>query len=147
MEIFKYNNIYILHTIEINTTIRYDVPLLDAIAYGWITQIEADLLISNYVVNKEIDRLNRERAEAVANIIITLSDGVTILNGDETAQNRMNRAVTGLPDDVATNMWIGANGDVYMLNKLQFQEAIRLAGEAQTVIWIEYTIIKSQLVV
>ena len=147
MEIFKYNNIYILHTIEIDTTIRYDVPLLDAIAYGWITQIEADLLISNYVVNKEIDRLNRERAEAVANIIITLSDGVTILNGDETAQNRMNRAVTGLPDDVITNMWIGANGDVYMLNKLQFQEAIRLAGEAQTVIWIEYTIIKSQLVV
>ena len=147
MEIFKYNNIYILHTIEIDTTIRYDVPLLDAVAYGWITQIEADLLISNYVVNKEIDRLNRERAEAVANIIITLSDGVTILNGDETAQNRMNRAVTGLPDDVITNMWIGANGDVYMLNKLQFQEAIRLAGEAQTVIWIEYNIIKSQLVV
>ena len=89
--------------------------------------------------------LNIERAKEVSEIIVTLADTVTVLDGDEVSQGRIARAILGLPDDTTTQTWIGANGDVYSLTKPKLQEALVLAGEAQTAIWVNYATLKAAL--
>mgnify|MGYP006899555607 CR=1 FL=1 len=103
-------------------------------------------LITDIVVTPEkVGEFNDARAVEVAKIVITLADTVTILDGDEVSQGRMGRAILALADDIATTTWIGANGDVYNLTRPQFQEALNLAGEAQTAIWVNYATLKAAL--
>lgn len=79
-----------------------------------------------------------ERAAAVASITVTV-DGM-VFDGDETAQERMARTVTAATatgasmDDTTT--WVLHDNTVAQVSIRQLATALRLAGEAQTALWM-----------
>ena len=75
-----------------------------------------------------------QRQEAVDNLEVTYED--TIYQGDEVSQGRMSRAILALPDDTITTLWIAKDNTHIQLTKVDLSSILRLAGEAQTVLWI-----------
>lgn len=78
-----------------------------------------------------------ERTEAVASITVEV-DGM-VFDGDETAQDRMARAITmftssGLPADTTTS-WVLADNTVAQVTIGQLTQALLLAGQKQTELW------------
>lgn len=78
-----------------------------------------------------------ERADAVSRITVTV-DGL-VFDGDETAQDRMARAITmfqasGLPADTTTK-WVLADNTIADVTVSQLAQALLLAGQAQTALW------------
>ena len=55
--------------------------------------------------------------------------------GDETSQDRMSRAINGLPDDVVTILWKAKDNSSHELTRLDLKEILFLAGQEQTRIW------------
>ena len=58
-----------------------------------------------------------------------------IYQGDETSQDRMSRAINGLPDDTTTVSWKAKDNSSQELNRLDLKEILFLAGQEQTRIW------------
>lgn len=90
-------------------------------------------------VPEEVALLNAkaERAEAVSRITVVV-DGM-VFDGDETAQDRMARAITmftssGLPPDTTTE-WVLADNTVAQVTVNQLAKALLLAGQKQTELW------------
>ena len=78
-----------------------------------------------------------ERADAVSKITVEVN-GMTF-DGDETAQDRMARAITmftssGLPADTTTS-WVLADNTVAQVTIGQLTQALLLAGQKQTELW------------
>ena len=77
------------------------------------------------------------RAEAVSKITVTV-DGMEF-DGDETAQDRMARAITmfnanNLPADTVTP-WVLADNTIAKVTVTQLSKALLLAGKEQTALW------------
>ena len=77
------------------------------------------------------------RAEAVSKITVTV-DGLEF-DGDETAQDRMARAITmfqanNLPADYQTD-WVLADNTIAKVTVTQLSQALLLAGKEQTALW------------
>ena len=75
-----------------------------------------------------------QRQEAVDNLEVTYED--IIYQGDEVSQGRMSRAILALPDDTTTTLWIAKDNTPVQLTKVDLSSILRLAGEAQTALWI-----------
>lgn len=75
------------------------------------------------------------RDEAVAKITVTTTSG-KVFDGDERSQGRMARAVT-VGEAGATTLWKLADNSVSEVSWEELREALFLAGQAQTEIWIE----------
>jgi len=73
------------------------------------------------------------RAEAVAQIVVEV-DGL-LFDGDETSQTRMARAAVAMTDE-ETIQWVLADNTVTQCTKAELIEALRLAGEEQTRVWV-----------
>lgn len=78
-----------------------------------------------------------ERTDAVSKIAVEV-DGM-VFDGDETAQDRMTRAITmftssGLPPDTTTE-WVLADNTVANVTVNQLAQALLLAGQKQTELW------------
>ena len=78
-----------------------------------------------------------DRAEAVSKITVTV-DGM-VFDGDETAQDRMARAITmfqanNLPVDYQTD-WVLADNTIAKVTVTQLSQALLLAGKEQTALW------------
>ena len=58
-----------------------------------------------------------------------------VYQGDETSQDRMSRAINGLPDDVTTISWKAKDNSSQELTRLDLKEILFLAGQEQTRIW------------
>ena len=58
-----------------------------------------------------------------------------IYQGDETSQDRMSRAINGLPDDIATILWKAKDNSSHELTRLDLKEILFLAVQEQTRIW------------
>ena len=80
---------------------------------------------------KQISKANR--ATLVENIEVEYNG--TIYQGDETSQDRMSRAINGLPDDTTTISWKAKDNSSQELNRLDLKEILFLAGQEQTRIW------------
>ena len=86
----------------------------------------------------ELAQAKAERAEAVASITVEV-DGM-VFDGDEKAQERMARTVTAAlatgasMDDTTT--WVLHDNTVAQVTVRQLATALRMAGEAQTALWI-----------
>ena len=80
---------------------------------------------------KQISKANR--TTLVENIEVEYN-GV-VYQGDETSQDRMSRAINGLPDDVTTISWKAKDNSSQELNRLDLKEILFLAGQEQTRIW------------
>jgi len=74
------------------------------------------------------------RAELVEAIKVTTLAG-NEFDGDETSQTRMSRAISVMTD-TETTMWVLANDEAIMASKAELTEALKLAGEAQTAVWV-----------
>ena len=74
------------------------------------------------------------KIEAVSSIKVTTQSGKTF-DGDEVSQDRMSRAVTA-SEPLDTTTWILADNTPTTVTREELKEALRLAGEAQTVIWV-----------
>ena len=80
-----------------------------------------------------------ERAKAVASITVEV-DGM-VFDGDETAQDRMARAITmfqasSLPEDTTT-AWVLADNTVAQVTVAQLAQALLMSGQKQTELWIK----------
>lgn len=81
-------------------------------------------------------KLNEAKAgrnELVESIVVTVNGKE--FNGDEIAQGRMARAAVAMEDTDQT-LWVLADNTPTMVTKAELHEALRLAGEAQTAIWV-----------
>ena len=74
------------------------------------------------------------RAAEVAALKVTTASGKTF-DADETAQERRSRAITALdPEDITS--WVLADNTPTYVTREELREALRLASEAQTAIWV-----------
>lgn len=74
------------------------------------------------------------RAEAVSNIVVTTASGKRF-DGNEDAQNRMSRAINGA-NEGETTPWVLADNSIATVDVAELKEALRLAGLAQTSLWV-----------
>lgn len=79
------------------------------------------------------EEFKRSRADAVANIKVTVD--AMVFDGDEVSQTRMARALAAM-EEGETTLWVLANNEDVMVTRAQLKEALRLAGAAQTAIWV-----------
>ena len=89
------------------------------------------------IAEKTLENAKIDRAEAVSRITVEV-DGMEF-DGDETAQDRMARAITmfnanNLPADTVTP-WVLADNTVAEVTVAQLSKALLLAGQAQTALW------------
>ena len=80
---------------------------------------------------KQISKANR--TILVENIEVEYN-GV-VYQGDETSQDRLSRAINGLPDDTTTISWKAKDNSSQELTRLDLKEILFLAGQEQTRIW------------
>lgn len=81
----------------------------------------------------QLQAAKAERNTLVEAIVVTVGDKQ--FNGDETAQGRMARAAVAM-EDADTTLWVLADNTPTMVTKAELREALKLAGEAQTAIWV-----------
>lgn len=76
----------------------------------------------------------KQREGQVAKILVTTTQG-NVFDGDEISQGRMARAILSMEDGEST-LWVMANNTPTMVSKLELREALRMAGQAQTSVWV-----------
>ncbi len=91
------------------------------------------------IINRKLNELNIQRQHELDNAIIEL-DGIK-LDADETSQTRMTRALAVLEDN-EKQFWVAADDSMVRLTKVQFKQALKLAGLKQTAIWTKYAQLK-----
>ena len=73
------------------------------------------------------------RSTAVESIKVTVGDKV--FDGDEVSQGRMARSIVAM-NDTETILWVLADNTPTTCTKAELIEALRLAGQAQTEVWV-----------
>ena len=108
---------------------------------GQVTQrplTEAEIAALPVVTEEDLARearelFKQERAKAVAAIVVEV-DGL-LFDGDEISQGRMARAIVAMEEE-ETALWVLANNEDVLVTRAQLKEALRLAGAAQTAVWV-----------
>lgn len=113
----------------IETFEEYDTTHRDA----WVIREGAIGLDSDKVAEIEAKRFKAEREKAVSEITVTVSN--MVFDGDEESQNRMARALSS-SDIGDSTLWKLADNTVTTVTYGQLKQALRLAGEAQTTLWM-----------
>ena len=88
--------------------------------------------VNNLLVKKDTN-VKYNRMTLVSEIEVMYQE--VIYQGDETSQDRMSRAINGLPDDTTTISWKAKDNSIQELNRLDLKEILFLAGQEQTRIW------------
>lgn len=89
--------------------------------------------VENLDLEYRLLQIKNNRQIQVSNIEVKYN-GV-IYQGDETSQDRMSRAINGLPDDTTTISWKAKDNSSQELNRLDLKEILFLAVQEQTRIW------------
>jgi len=92
----------------------------------------------------KINYLKQVRDKLVNEIVVTLETEEQ-LDGNELAQTRMSRAIQALPDDTTELNWIDATNNTIKLTKPKFSEALVLAGQRQTEIYVKYNELRTKV--
>ena len=79
--------------------------------------------------------IESKKAKAVAVENIEVEYNGVVYQGDETSQDRMSRAINGMPDDTTTISWMAKDNSSQELNRLDLKEILFLAVQEQTRIW------------
>jgi hypothetical protein len=87
------------------------------------------------LAEEELARAKAERARAVAALTVTV-DGM-VFDGDETAQERMARAVTLADSWDERTEWVLHDNTVATVTADQLRRACKAAGKAQTALWVK----------
>jgi len=86
--------------------------------------------------------LKLKRTQDTQNIQVQVQDN--IFAGDEESQGRLARAISVLQEGEST-IWITENNGAQEVQREDLQEALKLAGEEQTKIWVQYNTSKEEL--
>ena len=123
---FIRNNGYVMLDIE-NPILNYIENEDGTIEARFRELLELELLPFTVKEKKEL------RTLLVANIEVEYN-GI-VYQGDEISQDRMSRAINGLPDDTTTISWKAKDNSSKELTRLDLKEILFLAGQEQTRIW------------
>lgn len=110
-----------LHT-ELNEWLEFNTPLT------FMTEEE----LAQKAIDDARAAFKSNRSTAVESIKVTVGDKV--FDGDETSQTRMARAIVAMTD-TETVLWVLADNTPVQVTKAELTEALRLAGEEQTMLW------------
>ena len=88
-----------------------------------------------YVETQRVQTAKALRQAEVDAIVITTISGKAF-DGDEQSQDRMSRAINAL-NPLETTLWVLSDNTPAMISREELQEALRLAGAAQTAIWVK----------
>jgi hypothetical protein len=98
--------------------------------------VDDSLLDPLRVEKAAADREQKKAARQIFVDKITVTVNGKVFDGDETAQTRMNRAITILTHKSLTStLWILANNDAVFVTLEELVDALYLAGVAQTNAW------------
>ena len=89
---------------------------------------------ASYVETQRVQAAKTLRQAEVNAIVITTASGKAF-DGDEQSQDRMSRAINAL-NALETTLWVLSDNTPTMVSREELQEALRLAGAAQTAIWV-----------
>lgn len=110
-----------------------DIPgVLAVVDFAYWQAVHDDEVAARAAI--ALERAKGARAAEVDALIVTTASGNTF-DGDEASQDRMSRAITAL-DPGETTLWILADNTPTYITREELREALRLAGEAQTAIWV-----------
>jgi len=143
--------------IENSRTLQTDVSLLNRIknvdgaaSTGSGTKLPDDTFIE-YTVGQEPQELlddldyktpeeqltERKQQRKLLVSQITVEYNGVIYQGDEKSQDRLSRAINGLPDDSTVIEWIAKDNSTHNLNKQVLKDILFLCGSEQSRIWNE----------
>jgi len=112
--------------VEASTEIDGKIVTLTNAAKGLVSQVrDVESLAGTKLV----------REAATISITVTLNNGIE-LDGDELSQNRLARALLVIEDDSIIS-WIALDNTIVQLTKADVKEALKLALEAQSVIFLK----------
>lgn len=97
-------------------------------------QQEYESATTEYVTNLRIQEAKDLRQAEVDAIVVTTTSG-KMFDGDEQSQDRMSRAINALNPEETTS-WVLSDNTPTLVTREELQEALRLAGAAQTTIWV-----------
>ena len=123
-EIKLYQSLYIEHK-EDNFSFEY----------GYDYKVENDVLTKTKRTDEAFikEENKAQRITLVSNIEVIYNN--IIYQGDEVSQDRMSRAINGLPDDIITIDWKAKDNSSHILNKVDLKQILYLACQEQTKIW------------
>lgn len=98
-----------------------------------ITPFMTESELAQKAIDDARSAFKSSRLTAVESIKVTVGDKV--FDGDETSQTRMARAIVAMSDE-ETVLWVLADNTPVQVTKAELTEALRLAGEAQTQLWV-----------
>ena len=90
---------------------------------------------ASYVETQRVQAAKTLRQAEVNAIVITTASGKAF-DGDEQSQDRMSRAINA-SNALETTLWVLSDNTPTMVSREELQEALRLAGTAQTAIWVK----------
>lgn len=101
---------------------------------GEVTELQA--LAALVAPAEAREAAKQSRAKAVASIVVTTSTGKAF-DGDETSQGRMSRALLAMQlAGVTETLWILADNTPTQVTLAELGEALILAGQEQTRLWV-----------
>lgn len=142
----------------INTKTKQILKEAKSIGQAWVdTQDDLELIdienpVSNYIEKEDgtIEAVFRElldeellpfalkeKKELMTLLVenIEVEYNGIVYQGDETSQDRISRAINGLPDDTTTISWKAKDNSSKELTRLDLKEILFLAVQEQTRIW------------
>lgn len=98
-------------------------------------QQDYSAITASYVETQRVQAAKALRQVEVDSIVVTTASGKSF-DGDEQSQDRMSRAINAL-NPLETVIWVLSDNTPIMVSREELQEALRLAGTAQTAIWVK----------
>lgn len=107
--------------------------------YYWTENLDGSLNITDkspeQIAQIKMAKAKSVRTQEVNEILVTTTAG-NEFDGHEDAQSRMAKAIVAM-DDTDKTLWVLANNSIVEVTKAELREALRLAGVAQTLIWMK----------
>ena len=136
----------LLNSIEVQHKNTYESECVLFVEYGailpsskseFLLKIQDDYsdITTEYITNQKITEGKKLRQAEVDAIVVTTESGKQF-DGDENSQGRMSRAITAL-NPLESTVWVLADNNPTEVTREELQEALRLAGAAQTAIWVK----------
>ena len=135
----------LLNSIEVQHKNTYESECVLFVEYGailpsskseFLLKIQDDYsdITAEYITNQKITEGKKLRQAEVNAIVVTASGKQ--FDGDENSQGRMSRAITAL-NPLESTVWVLADNNPTEVTREELLEALRLAGAAQTAIWVK----------
>jgi hypothetical protein len=122
------------------TEFAYEVAPVDGKQQWQVFPLPLDVVERNKAeeIKQKRQAAKDKRQVDVENIVVSIANGKSF-DGDELAQTRMARAIVAMQaSSTATTQWILADNSIVEVTLEELTEALILAGQEQTRIWVNF---------